>query len=139
MKISEEYKLGYEAGWLARELLVHEPTVYCVNAEKIVGIVCGYFQTELKSLQSKSRQRHIVYPRQLCMYFLKSYTGLTQKIIGEMFGSRDHTTVIHAVASITDLLDVDAIVQRDVKILTETILNNTMKQMQESELEEPCY
>jgi len=58
-------------------------------------------------LKGKSRKKELVYPRQVAMYFAKELTNLSLKSIGYHFGGRDHSTVIHAVQTISDLMDAD--------------------------------
>jgi chromosomal replication initiation ATPase DnaA len=55
---------------------------------------------------SPSRKREIVVARMLSQYFIKKYTSLSLKNIGLIFGGRDHSTIIHAVSTINDGLDV---------------------------------
>ena len=118
---SKEYKDGYQAGWQAREKIMRLPTMGIIRAEKITGIVCGYFQVDLQSLVNSSRKQEFAYPRHLCMYFLKKYSSLSLKVIGKMFG-RDHTSVLHSVRVMEDLLQVDDIVQNDIPVLDKTII-----------------
>lgn len=51
---------------------------------------------DLKDLISKKRNKHISYPRQIAMYLCRKYTDASYPQIGEQFGGRDHTTVMHA-------------------------------------------
>jgi chromosomal replication initiator protein len=58
-------------------------------------------------LKSKSRLRSNVIPRQVAMYLAKELTNLSLKSIGYHFGGRDHSTVIHAIQTVNDLMDTD--------------------------------
>jgi chromosomal replication initiator protein len=74
----------------------------------IIETVCKRFDKTLIELQSQRRDRELVEPRQICMAILKRNTTLTLKEIGNMFGKRDHTTVIHAINHIRDMMKTEA-------------------------------
>lgn len=84
------------------------------NIESEVGIdyiqktVSEYFNVPTDELKAKTRKKEIVIARQLAMYFTKDYTNHSLKSIGSHFGGRDHSTVIHALQSVNDMLDTDA-------------------------------
>jgi chromosomal replication initiator protein len=79
-----------------------------VSVDFIQKTVADYFKVSLDSLKAKIKKREIVIPRQLAMYFCKRYTQLTLALIGENFGGRDHSTVIHALESVEDMMKADA-------------------------------
>ena len=58
-------------------------------------------------LKAKTRKKEIVIARQVSMYFCKEHTNHSLKSIGYHFGGRDHSTVIHAVQSVNDMMQVD--------------------------------
>ncbi len=78
-----------------------------VSVDFIQKTVADYFKVSLDSLKAKIKKREIVIPRQLAMYFCKRYTQLTLALIGENFGGRDHSTVIHALESVEDMMKAD--------------------------------
>ena len=78
-----------------------------VSVDFIQKTVADYFKVSLDSLKAKVKKREIVIPRQLAMYFCKRYTQLTLALIGENFGGRDHSTVIHALESVEDMMKAD--------------------------------
>ena len=84
------------------------------NIESEVGIdyiqktVSEYFNVPTDDLKAKTRKKEIVIARQLAMYFTNDYTNHSLKSIGSHFGGRDHSTVIHALQSVSDMLDTDA-------------------------------
>lgn len=78
-----------------------------VNIDTIIGVVTEHFQVRIADLKSKSRLRSIVIPRQVAMYLAKEMTNLSLKSIGYHFGGRDHSTVIHAIQTVNDLMDTD--------------------------------
>lgn len=79
-----------------------------VGIDYIQKTVSDYFKVEQDDLKAKTRKREIVIARQVAMYFSKDYTNHSLKSIGDHFGGRDHSTVIHAVQSVNNMLDTDA-------------------------------
>ena len=69
--------------------------------------VAEYFNVSLDSLKAKTRKKEIVTARQVAMYFAKEFTNHSLKSIGYHFGGRDHSTVIHSVQTVSDLIDTD--------------------------------
>lgn len=92
-----------------------------VDPETIIEIVAKFYNVDRFKLSLKRRDRDIVFPRQMAMYFLKLKTNLSLQSIGLMFGGRDHTTVIHSVQRLNDLADVYPEVEGDIKELTDLI------------------
>ncbi|MEM1407760.1 MAG: chromosomal replication initiator protein DnaA [Bacteroidota bacterium] len=79
-----------------------------VGIDYIQKTVAEYFKVEVDSLKDKIRKKEIVIARQVAMYFSKEYTNHSLKSIGYHFGGRDHSTVIHAVQSVNDMIDTNA-------------------------------
>lgn len=73
--------------------------------EQIEDVVCNYLGIEKELIFTKSRKRERVYARQMCMLMMSKYTKATLKSIGQHFGGKDHTTVIHSKSRINDLCD----------------------------------
>ncbi len=67
-----------------------------VTPIKIQEAVANHFKIKIDDLNSKRRTRNVTVPRQLAMYLCRELTDLSLPKIGELFGGRDHTTVIHA-------------------------------------------
>jgi chromosomal replication initiator protein len=78
-----------------------------VGIDYIQKFVADYFSVTVESLKAKTRKREIVVARQVAMYFAKEYTNLSLKSIGYHFGNRDHSTVIHALTAVSDMMDTD--------------------------------
>lgn len=85
-----------------------------VTIETIIESVTKYFRVTVEELKSKNRQKEIVIPRQVAMFLAKEMTDLSLKSIGYHFGGRDHSTVIHAVQTIHDMLSLDRDIQQSV-------------------------
>lgn len=92
-----------------------------VTMQNIQKTVAEYFKIRIADLHSKSRSRQVTRPRQLAMALAKELTEHSLPEIGEAFGGRDHTTVIHACRKITELVSVDARMQEDYRNLLRTL------------------
>lgn len=68
--------------------------------EEIKSIISSFFNISVSELISNKKQRYYSYPRQLAMYLCRKYTNRSFKEIGESFGQRNHSTVIHAIRRI---------------------------------------
>jgi len=94
-----------------------------VSVENIQKTTAQYYNVKLSELLGKSRKRSIVRPRQLAMFLAKDLTNKSYPEIGELFGGRDHTTVLHAYRKVTELMsensDLDEDRQKIVNKLTE--------------------
>ena len=80
-----------------------------ISVEFIQDLVATHFDVPVEKLSGKTRKRHIVVARQLSMYLAKKMTDQSLKAIGDMFGGRDHSTVIYSCKTVQDLLDTDMI------------------------------
>ncbi len=78
-----------------------------VGIDYIQKTVSEFFKIPVDQLKDKTRKKEIVMARQMAMYFSKEYTSLSLKSIGYHFGGRDHSTVIHAIQTVNDLIDTD--------------------------------
>ena len=76
-----------------------------IGIEDIKSITAGYFNISLSELTSTKKQRLYSYPRQLAMYLCRKYMNLSFKEIGNLFGNKDHSTVIYAVKRIKKYRD----------------------------------
>ncbi|MEQ8359110.1 MAG: chromosomal replication initiator protein DnaA [Cytophagales bacterium] len=78
-----------------------------VGIDYIQKYISDYFKVSPESLRAKTRKKEIVIARQVAMYFAKEYTNHSLKVIGYHFGGRDHSTVIHAIQTVNDIMDTD--------------------------------
>jgi len=92
-----------------------------ITIEAIQKMVCEYFAVPFNKLLEKTRKREIVQARQITMYLAKSFTKNSLKCIGEHFGGRDHTTVIHSCQTVKDLMDTDSMFKENVMELTQKV------------------
>lgn len=72
-----------------------------VDSTYIREVVCSHYGVTEKELDSPKRMKAIAYPRQIAMYLIREMTDLSLPKIGEIFGNRDHSTVVHACDKIT--------------------------------------
>ena len=75
-----------------------------INIESIQNMVAGHFNLDIQEMLSARRSRSLARPRQIAMYLAKQYTTSSLPEIGRKFSNRDHTTVIHAVKKIEELI-----------------------------------
>ena len=94
-----------------------------MKTETIIEAVCDWFDVTPDKLVIKSRKREYVVARQVSMYFLKQYTTMSLRKIGETFGGRDHTTAIHSVRTVQWLMDSYESFTDDIKAI-ELKINN---------------
>lgn len=73
-----------------------------ITVEAIQELVAAHYKIRVEDLKAKKRTRSIAYPRQIAMYLTRELTDLSLPRIGEYFGGRDHTTVLHACDKIAE-------------------------------------
>jgi chromosomal replication initiator protein len=92
-----------------------------INVEFIQKTVADYYKIKVGDMYSKRRPANIAVPRQIAMYFAKELTQKSLPDIGESFGGRDHTTVLHAVRKITELRQHDTHLNHALHVLEQTL------------------
>ena len=97
---------------LAREVLGPgdgpDPRTSQVKLQTIIESVTQHYNVRLSDLQSKSRQKSIAEPRQVCMWLARKRTRFSLQEIGGYFGGRDHTTVMHSIKTVDERMGEDA-------------------------------
>ncbi|RZO93202.1 MAG: chromosomal replication initiator protein DnaA [Gammaproteobacteria bacterium] len=88
-----------------------------VSVENIQKTTAEYYNIKLSDLLSKRRSRSVARPRQMAMFLAKELTNYSLPEIGESFGGRDHTTVIHACKKIRELRDFNLDIEEDYRKL----------------------
>ncbi|WP_019394659.1 chromosomal replication initiator protein DnaA [Priestia filamentosa] len=86
-----------------------------ITIHDIQRVVGQHYNVKLEDFKAKKRTKSVAFPRQIAMYLSRELTDFSLPKIGEEFGGRDHTTVIHAHEKISKLLDSDAQLQKQVK------------------------
>lgn len=92
-----------------------------VTVDLIQDIVANYYNLRIEDFKSARRTRNIAYPRQIAMYLCRKLTDMSLPKIGEEFGGRDHTTVIHAYEKISTGLKKDESLKNAIGDITKKI------------------
>ncbi|MGE8408203.1 MAG: chromosomal replication initiator protein DnaA [Pseudomonas sp.] len=92
-----------------------------VSVDNIQRTVAEYYKIKISDLLSKRRSRSVARPRQVAMALSKELTNHSLPEIGDVFGGRDHTTVLHACRKINELKESDADIREDYKNLLRTL------------------
>ena len=92
-----------------------------VSIDNIQRTVAEYYKIKIADVLSKRRSRSVARPRQVAMALAKELTNHSLPEIGDAFGGRDHTTVLHATRKIADLREADADIREDYKNLLRTL------------------
>ncbi|NGM21628.1 chromosomal replication initiator protein DnaA [Roseomonas stagni] len=88
-----------------------------VTIEEIQKRVAEHYNIRLTDMSSPRRARNVARPRQVAMYLAKQLTSRSLPEIGRRFGGRDHTTVMHAVSRVAELMQADSAFAEDVELL----------------------
>ncbi|MEO1766532.1 chromosomal replication initiator protein DnaA [Thiobacter aerophilum] len=92
-----------------------------ISIENIQKTVADYYKIKVAEMYSKKRSRVVARPRQMAMALAKELTQLSLPDIGDAFGGRDHTTVLHACRRIEELRNQDPTLSRDFAVLMQTL------------------
>ncbi len=92
-----------------------------VTIDEIQRRVCEHYKIRVTDMASPRRARNVARPRQVAMYLAKVLTSRSLPEIGRKFGNRDHTTVMHAVARITELTERDPVFAEEVDLLRQML------------------
>jgi len=92
-----------------------------ITIAMIQKAVADHFKLTIEDLRARSNMRHVLVPRQIAMYLCKKLTKKSYPEIARQFGGKHHTTVIHSVEKIADLLGTDREMQTVVKRLTDCV------------------
>lgn len=108
---------------LAREALkdILSSSVGQITVDLIQKTVADFYKIKVADMFSKRRPSNIALPRQVAMYLAKELTQKSLPEIGELFGGRDHTTVLHAVRKIGQLRNKDAQLNHALHVLEQTL------------------
>jgi chromosomal replication initiator protein len=90
------------------------PQASDIEPQKVVDLVAHAFNLSTDRLLSRDRSRAVALPRQIAMYLLREEANVSLPQIGEALGGRDHTTVMYAIDKVTDLLERDDRLRRQV-------------------------
>lgn len=88
-----------------------------VELQRVINIVCDETRIHINSTRNKCRRREFAVPRMMIMYFAYTYSDCTFRFIGEILGGRDHSTVLHGVRVINNLMTSDPKFRAKVKTI----------------------
>jgi chromosomal replication initiator protein len=91
-----------------------------IDSSHIIDTVSRYFDLRPEEFKSQKRNRNISFPRQIAMFLCRELIGLSLPKIGDEFGGRDHTTVIHAITKI----EADILSNQETKRTVEELRRN---------------
>jgi chromosomal replication initiator protein len=97
------------------------PKIKRISTKLIIDTVCEYFELSEEAIKGKKKHREVSYPRQVAMYLIRDMTDISLPKIGEIFGGKDHTTVIHAIDKITTEMAFNLETEKLIKDLTNKI------------------
>jgi len=103
---------------LAREVLhdvISPKTKKKITIPLIQEVVAGFFQIQTEEMKARRRTKEVTLPRQIAMYIARELTENSLPKIGDEFGGRDHTTVIHACDKIRSLVQEDPAIDKTIK------------------------
>lgn len=92
-----------------------------ISIENIQKTVADYYKIKVTEMHSKKRSRVVARPRQVAMALAKELTALSLPDIGDAFGGRDHTTVLHACRKIVELRGIHPEMERDFSVLLQVL------------------
>lgn len=92
-----------------------------ITFESITQAVAEHYHIKVDELFNKKRTQNIAYPRQIAMYLCRELADMSYPRIGELFGGRDHTTVIHAYEKISNKSKIDNKLQNDLNALKDLL------------------
>jgi chromosomal replication initiator protein len=84
------------------------------NPNEVISAVSKFFSIGKRALLGESRARPVSLPRQILMYLLRTYLNLPLEEVGRLIGGRDHTTVMHAVEKITNMVSTNVQIREDI-------------------------
>lgn len=94
-----------------------------ITVQVIQEIISENYDIKIADFAARKRTQSIAFPRQIAMYLSRELTDLSLPKIGEEFGGRDHTTVIHAHNKITEMIDSDPLFKNDIEKIKEQLNN----------------
>lgn len=104
--------------------IITPPKKRGVSAKKIIEVVSDFYNVEPVDLLKQSRKKEYVNPRQIAMYIIRKELETSLPSIGEFFGGRDHTTVIHAIDKIERIIKEKTSFKQEIDLIRDRIYSN---------------
>jgi chromosomal replication initiation ATPase DnaA len=130
---SEAYLKGFEDGYKAKSNEINDKKKTLRKSvllvEFIENLVLEHYSLVRSQVDKRYRGRVVVEPRQIIMYLLKTETSLSLKEVGNRYGGRDHTTVIHAITTVKNRMHTEEDYRETIKSFQLEIVKyiNTLK------------
>lgn len=105
----------------ALQSIINEGEAKPLTPNDIIEYVSRYYQITPEDIRGKKRTKNIVFPRQVAMYLTRELTEMSFPKIGEDFGNKNHTTVIHAYEKIADEIETDLQVKNEINQLKQRL------------------
>ena len=94
------------------------------SAKKVIEVVSDFYNVTPEDLLKQSRKKEYVYPRQIAMFIIRRELETSLPSIGELFGGRDHTTVIHAVDKIERIIKEKSGLKQEIELIKDRLYMN---------------
>ncbi len=114
-------ELTLDVARAAMSSLGNGPREVQLSGRQIAQAVADYFHIPLEAMCGKQRDKQVVIPRQIAMYLIRQETQLSLLEIGQLFGGRDHSTVLHACEKIERAIQLDPALRREVVAIRELL------------------
>jgi len=88
---------------ILRDLIPDDVSATPLSVDTIQLVVADFYNLSVEEMKGRRRDKHIVFPRQVAMYLIREETSSSLPAIGQAFGGRDHTIVLHAYEKIAEL------------------------------------
>lgn len=105
------------ANTVLQDILQHQP----LSVDEVLATVAEYYRLNIDDLKGRGRNKEVVLPRQVAMYFLREETNASLPQIGELLGGRDHTTVMYSVDKIAQEIEQDDQRRREMLAIKERL------------------
>ena len=122
MKKKRPFSLSKFTNRIKQEINAEKQAVINVKVSNlIVNSVINHYRLLDHEIFEVTRKRHIVFARQVAMYFLKKHTHMGLSEIGRIFSGKDHATVLYAIKTVENLIDSDKKIKQDITVLKEEL------------------
>lgn len=115
-------ELTMEVARAAMSSLGEDVREFRLNSRQIAEMVAEFYHISLDAMCGKQRDKHIVMPRQIAMYLIRQETQASLLEIGQLFGGRDHSTVLHACEKIDRAVNINPTLRREIVAIREQLL-----------------
>ncbi|MCA9365234.1 MAG: chromosomal replication initiator protein DnaA [Candidatus Moranbacteria bacterium] len=92
-----------------------------VHNKQVIEAVCDFYSVSLEDLVGKGRKKSVAHPRQVAMFILRTELGMSYPSIGDLFGGRDHSTVLHAYEKVSKTVKAGAKVKEEISFIKEKL------------------